>query len=257
MIFREAGEQGNPVVMLLHGGGLSDWSLRHVAEGLKTDYHVVTPILDGHGEAADTVFESIEAEAEKLLAYVDERFGGHVHALCGLSIGAQIVVEMLTRRMDIAACAVVESALLIPIPCAAMMTGPMLSLSYGLIKKRWFARLQAKSLCIPEDLFETYFQESQRMSKQSLANITTSNSRYALKPAVRETTARVLILVGGKELSVMKKSASLLHDAVRESELRVMPGKKHGETSLREPEAFVKSLKAFFASSAENQKSVL
>jgi pimeloyl-ACP methyl ester carboxylesterase len=247
MVFHETGEPGKPVVILIHGGGLSDWSWREVANGLKPDFHVVMPVLDGHGEAADTVFESIEAEAETLLAYVDEDFGGHVYAACGLSIGAQIVVEMLARRKDIATCAVVESALLIPMPGAEKLTGPMLSLSYGLIKNRWFARMQAKSLCIPEDLFETYFQESQRMSRQSLANLTTSNSRYTLKPAVRETAARVLILVGGKELGVMRKSAQRLHEAVTGSELRVMAGKKHGETSLRDPVAYTVSIKAFIS----------
>ena len=247
MIFHETGDSEKPVVMLLHGGGLSDWSWRDVVAGLKTDYLVVTPVLDGHGEAAGTEFESIESEAEKLLAYLDERFGGRVHALCGLSIGAQVVVEMLSRRKDVAACAVVESALLMPIPGSSMMAGPMLSLSYGLIRKRWFARLQAKSLCIPDDLFESYFRDSQRMSKQSLANITVSNSRYALKPAVSETSARILILVGGKELPVMRKSARLLHETVKGSELQVMEGLKHGEASLRDPDAFVTRVKDFFA----------
>jgi pimeloyl-ACP methyl ester carboxylesterase len=251
MIFHETGEPGNPVVMLLHGGGLSDWSWRDVTNGLKADYHVVTAVLDGHGEAADTEFASIEVEAETLLAYVDERFGGHVHALCGLSIGAQIVVEMLVRRKDISTCAVVESALLIPMPGAEKLAGSMLSLSYGLIGKRWFARMQAKSLCIPDDLFETYFQESRRMSKQSLINLTTSNSRYTLKPTVRETAARVLILVGGKELGVMKKSAQCLHEAVTGSELRVMAGKKHGETSLREPDVYTEMVRVFFEGSGK------
>ena len=42
---------------------------------------------------------------------------------------------------------------------------------YGLIKKRWFVALQAKALNVPDELFETYYEESSRMTKESLINL--------------------------------------------------------------------------------------
>lgn len=44
----EYGKENSDVIILLHGGGLSWWNYKEVAERLQTDYHVVLPILDGH-----------------------------------------------------------------------------------------------------------------------------------------------------------------------------------------------------------------
>jgi len=59
MIFKEFGQKGLPTIILLHGGGLSYWSLNNVVKNLVDDYHVITPILDGHGDDWDNTFISI------------------------------------------------------------------------------------------------------------------------------------------------------------------------------------------------------
>ena len=46
----EYGKQNKDVVVLLHGGGLSWWNYRDAAEILSEDFHVVLPVLDGHGD---------------------------------------------------------------------------------------------------------------------------------------------------------------------------------------------------------------
>ena len=48
MNYVEYGKENNNVIILLHGGGLSWWNYKEVAEKLQTDYHVFLPILDGH-----------------------------------------------------------------------------------------------------------------------------------------------------------------------------------------------------------------
>ena len=48
MNYVEYGKENSDVIILLHGGGLSWWNYKEVAERLQTDYHVVLPILDGH-----------------------------------------------------------------------------------------------------------------------------------------------------------------------------------------------------------------
>ena len=40
----EYGKENSDVIILLHGGGLSWWNYKEVAERLQTDYHVVLPI---------------------------------------------------------------------------------------------------------------------------------------------------------------------------------------------------------------------
>lgn len=234
-----------PTIILLHGGGLSFWSWHGVVELLQAEYHVVTPIIDGHGENGDEEFRSIQDSAQKLIRYIDANYDGHVFAIGGLSIGAQIITEVLTQRADIAKYAVIESALVYPIEGTTALTAPTYKLFYGLIRKRWFAKLQAKTLCVPVDMFEQYYRDSLRISKQSLINLALSNGSYRLSECIAHTRAKVLIVVGEKEIGIMRKSARSVHEAIKGSVLHVAPAMKHGEMSLAHPEKYVELLKSF------------
>ena len=100
MTVREYGKQNQDTILLLHGGGLSWWNHREAAQKLAAQYHVVLPVLDGHA-GSDAPFTTIEDNADRLISYIDKRFGGQVLAIGGLSLGGQIAVEMLSRRPDI------------------------------------------------------------------------------------------------------------------------------------------------------------
>lgn len=246
MIFKEYGNSHSPTIILLHGGGLSDWSLKNIVDRFKDDYHIVTPIIDGHGEAGEETFISIENSSKRLVNYIDTNLNGRVFALGGLSIGAQIVIETLSNRLDIAENIIIESGLIYPINGTKIITAPMMYMSYGLIKKRWFSKLQSKSLFVPNELFEQYYKDSLRMSKQSLINMIISNGTYRLKNSTINTTAKVFVMVGEKEPSIMKKSAKELNNRIKNSKLFIIPEMGHGEISLNYPEKYVELIKKLF-----------
>lgn len=245
MLFKKTNNGSLPTILLLHGGGLSWWSLEPIINLLKENYHVVTPIIDGHGEDTQEAFISIENSANKLIHYIDTYHKGKVFAIGGLSIGAQIVIEALSLREDIANYAIIESALVYPIKGTALMTVPTYKLFFGLIKMRWFSRLQAKTLCVPEKMFEQYYNESIKMTKQSLINMTLSNGCYVLKSTISNTKAKVMIIVGNKELGIMRKSARKLHEVIAGSELILIPNMGHGEISLLHPIEYVELIRNF------------
>lgn len=251
MLFKEFGDRSKPVIILLHGGGLSWWSLKPQIEALKTDYFIVTPIIDGHGDDWNHTFKSIRESAEHLLDYIDETCGGKVFALYGLSIGAQIVIDVLSKRSGIAECAVIESALVYPMKLATAATVPLYNLTFGLIRKQWYSRLQAKAFFVPEESIESYYLDSSRMTKESLINITRSNGDFSLSHNIGDTKARTLILVGERELSIMRKSAKLLHETIPGSTLKVIENSGHGEISLKNPEKQISMLTRFFTDSLD------
>ncbi len=57
---------------------------------------------------------------------------------------AQIVCEVLSREPAITEYAIVESALVLPVKGVTVFTAPACGLCYGLIKRRWFSKMQAK-----------------------------------------------------------------------------------------------------------------
>lgn len=241
MKYVEYGQENKEVIIFLHGGGLSWWNYREVAELLQDDYHVVLPILNGHA-GSDKDFVSIEENAEDIIAFIDEKFGGSVFAIGGLSLGAQIVAEILSKRKDICRYAVIESALVIPMKVTHALVKPMMDMSFGLIKKKWFAKLQFKSLKMKDELFDDYYKDTCQISKGNMTAFLRANSNYEQKAEIANIGAKVCILVGEKESKKMRDSAQKLHNAISGTSLMMLKGKYHGEYSLNCAEEYVETL---------------
>ena len=241
MRVQEFGQQNADVILLLHGGGLSWWNYREVAQKLAEQYHVVLPVLDGHA-GGDAPFTTIEENAARLISYIDDHFDGRVLAIGGLSLGGQIAVEMLSQRKDICQYALIESALVKPMKLTAALLGPTFGMSYGLIKQKWFAKLQADYLGIPRDLFDDYFRDTCKISKADMIAFLKANSMYTVKPSLSETKAKVKIVAGSKEQKNIRDSAEFLHQAIPGSSMEILPGLRHGDLSINNPEQYAQIL---------------
>ena len=237
----EFGQQNSDVIMLLHGGGLSRWNYREVAKLLAEQYHVVLPVLDGHADS-DAPFTTIEDNAAGLISYVDAHFGGQVFAVAGLSLGGQVAAEMLSQRKDICRYALIESALVKPMKLTSALIAPTFGMSYGLVKQKWFATIQADYLGIPKALFDDYYRDTCKISKADMIAFLKANSLYAIKPSLSETTAKVKIVAGLREQKSIRDSAKLLHKAIPGSDLEILPGLRHGDLSINKPEQYVEIL---------------
>jgi len=237
----EFGQQNSYVIILLHGGGLSWWNYREVAKILSAQYHVVLPVLDGHADS-DAPFTSIEESAARLISYVDDHFDGQVLAIGGLSLGGQIAVETLSQRPNICRSSLLESTLVKPMKVAAALIGPTFGMSYGLIRQKWFARLQAEYLGIPKDLFDDYFRDTCKISKTDMITFLKANSLYSIKPSLSETEAKVKIVAGSREQKNIRDSAKLLYKAIPGSRMEILPRLRHGDFSINHPETYAQML---------------
>ena len=231
MQYVEYGKENSNIILLLHGGGLSWWNYEEAVKSLQKDYHIILPILDGHA-GSDKLFTTIEDNAAEIVAFIDAHFGGCVFLIGGLSLGGQIVLEILSQRNDICKYAIIESALVIPSKLTYFMMKPAFGSCYGLIQHKWFSKLQFKSLKIKSDLFDCYFRDTCAISKKDMIAFLQANSLYSLKASVRNCTAKVYVFVGGKENSTMQKSAKIISQTLQESILQVLPELYHGEFSI-------------------------
>lgn len=246
MNFKEYGDNSKDTIMLLHGGGLSWWNYREEAEKLKNSYHIILPILDGHSES-DRNFTSIEDNAQEIVEYITNNYNGHIRLIGGLSLGGQILLEILSRKEDICDYAIVESALAIPMKATYKMIRPTFSMSYGLISKKWFSQMQFKSLKIREDLFSEYYRDTCKIGKEDMIAFMEANSKYKIKDSLQNTKAKVLVVVGDKERPIMKKSASIIHQKINESRMEVLPNYYHGDFSINNPQQYVIAINELIA----------
>lgn len=241
MIVKEYGKSNKDIIMLLHGGGLSWWNYEGVSEILKSNYHVILPILDGHS-GSDRDFTSIESNANEIIEYIDNNYNGNVKLIGGLSLGAQILLDILSKRDDICEYTIIESALVYPMKMTNRLIESSINMSYGLINKKWFSKLQFKSLKIKEELFDKYYIDSSNITKDNMISFLKANSNYHLKN-IKTNKSKSIVVVGSKERPIMIKSAKIIHDELINSELEILSGYYHGDLSINHPNEYAEKVK--------------
>ncbi len=241
MNYIEYGKEHNEVIVLLHGGGLSWWNYGEVAAKLSSEYCVILPILDGHTKSSCD-FISIEENAKRIIKFIDENFGGSVLLIGGLSLGGQIVLEILSQKKDACQYALIESALVVPSKFTHAMIKPAFGSCYSLIKHKWFSKLQFKSLRIKQELFEDYFRDTCGISKSNMIALLEANALYSIKPSVADCSAKTYVFVGEKENKAILKSAKIIHEKLQGSLLQVLPKMYHGEFSINHADDYANKI---------------
>ena len=99
MKFYTFGSDGNPVILLLPGT-CCHWKLNfgEVIPLLEQNFQVVCVSYDGFDETEDTVFPDMLTETEKIEAYINANFGGHIRAVYGCSLGGSFAGLLAQRR---------------------------------------------------------------------------------------------------------------------------------------------------------------
>ncbi len=242
MRYKEYGSENKEALILLHGGGLSWWNYREAAEMLQGEYHIILPILDGHA-GSDRPFTTIEENASEIIAFIDQYFSGKVLLIGGLSLGGQILLEILSQRKDLCTFALVESAAVIPSKLTNMLIAPAFGSSYGLIRNRGFSKLQFKSLHIKEELFEDYYRDTCMIKKEDMIAFLKANTAYSLKDSFGKSDAMIHVYAGEKENGRILRSARYIFGAHPFSSLHRVKGLRHGEFSINHADRYVNALR--------------
>lgn len=252
MKFHEFGEKTNPHIMLLHGGGNSWWNYLRQARILSENYHVILPSLDGHGEEYASNYVSTEDSAEKLIHYIDEHCDGHLFFLCGVSLGGQIVIEMLSVRQDITKKALIDGSICYPQPNLAKLCILAVRLFKNLMFSKTACKLQLALLRLSpkmkftKELEQLYIQDMPLFRMETLYTIyRTYMMDYCIKESIRLTNARIMYWYGSKEMKCVKKSASMLQKLVPSCQIYEAKGYNHGYLAIYLPKEWIRLVTPF------------
>ncbi|UOE61841.1 alpha/beta hydrolase [Priestia filamentosa] len=206
LYYEEYGDRNASLMVFLHGGGVSGWMWERQIQYF-THYHCLVPNLPEHGtRGSDTPF-SIRSSAIEIIKLIEEKGEGKKVIVIGFSLGSQVLLQMLSMKQDLVDVAIINSALVRPLPYISKWVKPFVNISLPLLKKRWFAKLQAKTLYVSERDFETYYKESRQMKASTLSRVLEENMLFTLPEGFRCSCSKILVTVGEKEKEVMKKSA--------------------------------------------------
>ncbi|TDE56212.1 alpha/beta hydrolase [Nonomuraea mesophila] len=240
MYVYETGDADAPsTILLLHGGGVAGWMWRPTLERLPATVRVIVPDLPGHGRSADETYRSHEETARAVAGMLEERAPGGA-LVAGFSLGAQLAVLLAATRPDLVTGAVVVSAQARPLRFARTTLG-LLAATAPLARRRWFARLQAKQLFIPDELLPDYVRDSARMSRENLLASVGENLRFTVPAGWAGFTEPALVMVGERERKLLHDSARDLHESLPGSRMTSVPGCGHG-IPLQRPDLFARAL---------------
>ncbi|KAA0965304.1 alpha/beta hydrolase [Sporosarcina sp. ANT_H38] len=234
--YTEHGNMEGALLVFLHGGGVCGWMWDKQVDYF-TDYHCLIPTLQGHGDRGEESTFTITENAQEIIELINRKKNGREVNIVGFSIGAQITLEILTLAPNLVNRAIINSALVKPMKVTNFFIAPSVRLTAPLIKNRAFSKLQAKQLYIDDHYFERYYQDSIKMKSKTLIDVLQENLSYRLPVKAIDTTTRILVTVGEKERSVMRKSALKIAAYYPTSALEIIPEVGHG-FSFAHPERF-------------------
>lgn len=242
MKYREFGLGQKETILLLHGGGLSWWNYLEAAKLLQTDFHIILPILDGHA-GSDRPFTTIDENASEIISFIDAQFGTSVLMIGGLSLGGQILLEMLSQRRDLCSYALVESASVFPSKLTNKLIAPAFGGSYGLIKNRGFAKMQFNALHINPMLFDDYYRDTCQIRKEDMISFMKATTSYSLKDSLRSVSSEVHVYYGSRETGLIKHSAEMIGKKLPGCILHPLTGFYHGDFSLNHAAAYADAVR--------------
>lgn len=227
MYVRDTDGPTDAVLVLLHGGGVAGWMWDAQVESFASDFRILVPDLHGHDHSVHIPFTTSAAIVADLEERLEQLPAGRDVTVAGFSLGAQIALSLACARPDLVTRLVVTSALTSGLPLAAV-SRCLVSLTAPLTRVEWFAKLQAKSLFIPDNLRADYLRTSSSLTRRSLVALTTANAEFRTPPTWHTYPGDSLLLAGSEESRSLLRDMRRLHEDNPRSRLVIHDGAGHG-----------------------------
>lgn len=237
LYFRETGKNNTETIIFLHAGMSSGWMWDKHVESLK-DYHCLILDLPEHGKSMEMKPFTIKSAADEIIDIIKERaHGGKAH-IVGLSLGAQVTVQIVSMAPEVVDHAVITGTLVHEVGSSLSIFMNIFYKIYMRLKDiDFFIKMGMKAQSIPLDYFEDVKKDTKALTWSSLNNITRENTSFRIPENLCRSKNRVLVLMGEKEVKVVYKSAVDLNKCLSNSKAYKVPNFGH-VWPLESPELF-------------------
>jgi pimeloyl-ACP methyl ester carboxylesterase len=244
--YQESGSKDNHPIVFVHGGGLGSSCYKLQFDHFN-DYHCIAPDLPGHGERHEEQLISIEQcsqDVADVIKAITPKKKAHV---VGVSFGAQVVVDLIARFPDAVDRVVINSCVLRNSVILQKLSSFLIPLVQKSGKEKAFKRY--KKLKFPEDIFETMYRDTRRITKENYKNLFKAYFQYHIPQSIRDFKAPALIVLGTKELGIVKKSMRDLAGILPNNSAFMAKGETHS-FAFQNPELFNRTVRAWFEGTA-------
>jgi pimeloyl-ACP methyl ester carboxylesterase len=202
----EKGDSQKLPLVLIHGGAGGVWTWDELLKFLP-EFHCYLPELPEHGSSQANGPFTVKSTAQSIINMIRERVpGGNAHVF-GLSVGGQIVVEMLAQAPDVFSSAIISGAQLFPIPGyrLGIYSEKMMALIYwlGILPWKhndgWIRWNMRSSAGISEVFFDRFKANFQGLTRDTWSHVMSENYRYRTPAGLENVTVPTLLIAGAHE----------------------------------------------------------
>jgi pimeloyl-ACP methyl ester carboxylesterase len=240
---QEFGPANASTIVFLHGGGVGGWMWRPQIAQLKEEYHLLVPDLPEHGQSAEVKPMTLQNAAAQVAELIRMRaHGGRAHVV-GLSLGAQTTIELLGQSPELIDRAVASGSLMRPLPGIGT-TNLMARMYWPFRNMTWLVKWNMQGLGVPAEYFEEFRKDTAAMTIDGFVRMTMANGNHHVPPNLQAVTVPTLLLVGEKELKIMRQSMFDLMRVMPSARGCVVSGAIHN-WSLQLPDLFTQTVRAW------------
>jgi pimeloyl-ACP methyl ester carboxylesterase len=248
LYIKETGKNNDETIIFLHGEGIASWVWDKQIEEF-SNYHCIVPDLPGHGKSAKVKPFSIESSAEMIIDIIkNHAHNGKAH-LVGISLGAQIIVQLLSTAPEIVDHVLISGTLVRNFEPSETF----LNLLDNLIEtylpdKNKTIRIMSyvRSYNIPKNLRSKFKESTYIIEPDSLNMILKETMLFVMPEYINDVNVPVLVMVGQKDYVIIKESAVDLLNALPNSKGAIALKVGH-LWNIENPELFNNVLRAWIS----------
>jgi pimeloyl-ACP methyl ester carboxylesterase len=249
LFVRESGTVGAPAIIFLHGGTMSGWSWEPVVQRMQ-GYHCLVPDLAGFGKSFGLGPFEMDRAADAVAELIRSRVGsGRAHVV-GLSLGAQVGVQLLATEPKLVDRAMLCGTVINTMP-GVRVTGFLLgSLSRNTLYRWVINRYRNAHLAgIPLVNIEDYREDVRLITGGQLAHIVVASAGFTLPEGLDKSDSPTLFVTGAEEMPAARRWAAALARQMPNAVDRVAIGMSH-DWPLRYPDLFSRTVDGWLSDAA-------
>lgn len=223
----ESGPQSAPLILLLHGLGVSSWMWQEQIQALQEDYHCLAVDLPGNGQSYQVHWRSLADTASRLAPLITAHAAAGKAHLVGLSLGGHTALALLAGYPHLVETVLVSGVTTRPFPRQWLYRPLMrlLGLAY-----RWdpTINLMARTLQLPDEALPLYRRDSKRLSAATYRRVNDELFHFSLSQRLPPFPHRLLALAGDQEARLIRQGLPDFLRLLPNATAALVPHAHHG-----------------------------
>lgn len=207
LFFEETGRENEETIIFLHAEGFSGWMWDEQINYFK-NYHLIVPDLPEHGKSHEVKPFTIQGAAEMVMELIEDHADGRAN-LVGISLGAQIIIQILSKAPEMVDHALISGTLVRGIQNTESLMNLLNNIinTYGPVKNTdFFIKAYMRTYNISKTYFNKFKDSTYQIDNLALERVLREKLLYKL-PEHNAADTKVLIMAGEKDYGIIKDSS--------------------------------------------------